>query len=513
MAFKTPEQRPQRGAGVRRTVIGVVLVLAAALATRLESILHPAERNWDEATFLVVADRMTHFELPYTTTFENKSPLSVVPQALSLAIGPANPTFLRVSLLLLVVATAWIVGVAALDNPRSWIAPFLGVLFVLLWAAGPEGLAWLTSINAVFFFACALLATMTLRRLAGHTGVCDLRRVALAGILIGLVPLVRSNWILAAGALVVLGLVNLRTLRERCALVGAAVVPVAIVTLAYAASGQVGALWRGAALLPLIVGGPGIEWTLPDGMASLFVVSAALLGLSAAVRLIRGVTSGLVVDACLLVAAFGLTIVSAVQKPDYAHHSTQLIPFVLFGLGRLLEVGLGNRVPNGFQQRAAHATAVIALTSLVLLALPREWGTSFVHYRLGAGSDFGSETARQEKVVDAVRRTARTGSVWAGDEHYVGYRLGKRPIVPIAAHPALLFNRGAQRAFYGSEFPSKTEAVKTALHERPTVVVRGPRLEGELDVAGRRYLADQLERHYTLRFGPDARGVEVWERK
>ena len=239
----------------------------------LPSILWPFTISWDENTFFLVAQRLLHGELPYTTTFENKSPLGLVFQSGAMAIVGPSPLGLRLISALLLGATAFLlVSAAPKERFRFLTAYLVGALFILLWVNLTNGLVWMSEINVVLIFALAwsLFVRQDFRRPFVLVGL---------GLVIGLLPLVRVNWAFVALILFVGVWLEHKSLRNFFLLLTGALVPLAGTLAAYALTGSLQRLWAGMVALPRGLG-DGEGWALPtlhDDQLPLFWLGTLML--------------------------------------------------------------------------------------------------------------------------------------------------------------------------------------------------------------------------------------------
>jgi len=225
---------------------GALLLLAlevSALLVWLPSILWPFTVSWDENTFFLVAQRLLHGELPYTTTFENKSPLGLIFQTGAMAIVGPSPSALRFVAALVVGLTAFLLAVSAPSLRNARAGYLVGVLFVLVWGTLTNGLVWMSEVNVVLLFAVAWYVTM-------HKWKASAARLVCGGLLIGLLPLFRVNWALVAIVLFISVLARERSKRAFALLVAGAITPTVITVTTYSASGNLPRLWAGMVELP-----------------------------------------------------------------------------------------------------------------------------------------------------------------------------------------------------------------------------------------------------------------------
>ncbi|NTW29364.1 MAG: hypothetical protein HGA39_08400 [Coriobacteriia bacterium] len=482
----------------KRSVALLLGTLAGSVLVRLPYIVWPATVDWDESTFYLIASRIVRGELPYTTTFENKSPLTMVLQATPMLFGITDPHLLRLcAALALGLALFMLVTSCLPDAPTIWQLS-LALAASVLYVAIPGGFGWMTELNIIFGFSVAWL--LASRHLDG-------RHVppVLFGVVIGLLPLIRTNWAVVALVMLIAVLVRVWKTGGAFRLIFGAATPTLVVVVLYAAAGQLPALIAGAVRLPAALATSSDPIGLPAYMGGLLAVAVILLAMSWLVRLRRRERGGAGRDLLLVALAAAVALGALFQSPDYAHQSLQMVPFVLLGAGRLTAALLDERTSRfkfGLQMTAVTLLVVCAVAIPTYVATWRSPSIS-------------AAAASEEVIVNAVGSIPGIGdkSVWAMDSHYLYYRLGKLPISPIAAHPCLLTSEPALAVYYG-EPVTAAESIRRMFALDPDVIVISrfrwwPGSSTEADEA-RNLLETHYQKDTSLGDGVD---VEIWIRQ
>lgn len=463
---------------------------------RLPSILWPFTINMDENTFLIVAQRTLHGELPYTTTFENKSPLAMGLESLALLLVGPNPHALRVIAALLVGVAAFAVVLVA-PGIRVPVSAYLhGLLFIVLWGTLADGLAWMTELNVVLVFAFALILVIRSRPNRWW-------QVMITGLVVGVLPLVRVNWAVVAACLAVGFAVRTRSWRVFTVFLLGAVLPTIVTVAAYALNGALDSLWAGAVTLPRMlsvydgIALPTLQAPeLPPYWLLMLVLSTTALVMAMQLDRARGRRTSSI-DWLILASAWALSLGAVIQPYDWPHQTLQFVPFLILAVGRLVAA-----VP---QHQAVTAVPLIA-ASLSLLYV---FATSTLPQY-----DWRRQAADEAAITDAVASIPgiEAKSVWTPSfQAYVHWRLDKPPLTPISTHPPLLWDPGAQTAWFGAPMTT-LEAMQKALALAPDVIVAEDGFTPPWgDADSDRYWVEALNRDY--RRVAEVGDRVIWERR
>lgn len=480
----------------QRSGLWLLLALeATAVAFWLPSILWPFTISWDENTFYLVAQRLLEGELPYTTTFENKSPLGLIFQSMAMAVVGPSMNGMRLVAALLIGLTAFLLVSAAPTRKRGVPAYFVGALFLLSWVNLVNGTVWMSEVNVVLVFA------VTWYFIVSHRGNGWIPLVT-TGVLIGTLPLMRVNWAFVSVTLLVgLWLWN-RSARSLVLLALSALIPSALTVAIYVLSGQLPRLWAGMIQLPSGLGETE-GWRFPSlqddqmplyWLALIMFVTALQLMALRVQRIRNGSFNAF--DVLLLAAAWALSLGAWIQPYDFPYQTLQFLPFVALAVGRQIMV---------FGKYASAALIPVSLACLSLTYL----------YVINVVNAFDwRNTSLQETNLVAYLETVpgiADKSIWVPDDNnFVYWRLGKQSIIPLASQPYLVWERGAQRADLGFEM-SESEATQYVFDQLPDLIVADSDYAGSF--SGSRAASEVWAANLSARYRPLASmdGRTIWE--
>ena len=499
--------------------LGVVAALAGvSLLLRFPFISFSAPVGWDENTFFLVASRGALGELPYTTTFDNKPPLAVFFQTIALAARVDSPWQLRVvAAMLLAIAAYFLTRVGFRRGPSWWQVP-AGAVFIALYSLLPEGFGWVTELNAIFLFAIAIYL---LWRLA----VGQATSVLALGLVVGLLPLTRTNWALVAISIVVAAYFYLRVSRQFAIFVVGVFAPVAITATLYLFAGEISRFWQGGVLLPLRYGVEATDasaFALPPYSLRLWLIGMALIAIAAALGWYLGQIEEVVFDGFVAVFATALLLTALVQSPDYGHHALQFVPIIAIGLTRVIGQALQMPWPLQISLVTTGAATLLAVFGLPLANYYQGWVSLKQAYTPSNFSNFAREITSDgstnlgevgisalASVDSLVGKDQR--SVWALDTHDIYWRLGKLPVSPLVTHPSSLVEPAFLRTYFGSEV-SPEQAVAKTFDLSPDLIVFES--ASYLTGAPKARFDELLNASYQKRFHLGAHpGVQVWVRR
>ena len=495
----------------------LVLVLAIVGSIRFGSIFNAATISWDENTFILVAQRLTLGELPYTTTFDNKPPLFVVLQALLLGSSSSLALF-RLSLVIVISITALAVRVALLRAgarpAASWIAVVAMALFS---ASAPAGGAWMSQHAANLWLAILLLIVMsekTTKRL--DVGI---------GLVVAVLVLTRTNYLIPAMFIVLLDLAFRSELhcsgRVGRQAAGFAV-PVLLTVAVYWITDSIPSLISGVIDIVVRSGGQG------DPRSALAIPDRWLLA---------AVAMGLLLHACGYLADHGDRTLLPVRRRFRALniaalmgtalsiqlHSAVLTHYLLILVVPLAASAglavdgvargfLGSRSDRRTYSRKRAFTISAGLAASLTLLVPAGFSTD----RLRPADP--SQSAFESELVNELRQLNedKAGTVWALNDHFVYWRLEILPPDPLVTHPSNLMKPEywmyAPRA-NSSRPQSGTEAINRILQRNPTYIVSSRELSEwylrGLDDDERHSFVSALERDYEIVWAAEGRDTVI----
>lgn len=387
--------------------------------------------DWDENTFLVIAQDVLRGHLPYVFTFDNKPPgmalvlaavLALFGQSVAVVRGFADGCVLVLALMVFGIGRRYV------DDLMAWaIAAALVATLCLIFAlyASAELLAAVPLTGALW----VLLARGD--RPGASWSV---------GLLISLATLVRTNLglvAIAVGLLYVTAVfVPARIRLPRRGLAGyviAGLVPPLALVAVYAVNGQLRPLWLGLVAVPLSYAAdyPGLlkdlDWlqfnmfALGAVWASLYMVLwiVATIGLLL-MLLFRPVQDGRARDAVIVLAMFVAAFVSTLSGGTFqSHYLIQFLP--LDGAAIALFTGL-RRLPG--QIAVGFFSLLIVAAALVKIA-PDSWTA------LTTPTPMPAEDAARAIAAD----WTPGDRVWAIEHHLVLFYLDTPPVSPVVTHP------------------------------------------------------------------------------
>ena len=490
-------QRTFISGGTRRLLLLFISMEVAAIILWLPSILWPFTFTWDENTFYLVAARLLQGELPYTTTFENKSPLTLIPQALAMFVVGESSSALRTIAALLVGLSAFVASVIAPGPRRLLPAALTGFLMLLLWVTRTNGLVWMSEVNIVLVFLFALLLVL-------YVDPDRWWKLCLVGFFIGSIPLVRINWSFVALILFIFFVLKAKSWSATLLTGVASLLPLFLVILAYGFDGSLERLWSGAVGLPKSLG-DGEGWRLPtlvdDQLPHYWLVLFAVINvlMITAIRLQRLQNeSPAPLDWIVISVAWALTLGAWIQPYDFPYQTLQIVPLVALAVGRLFAAAP--------ELRSATAIPVGAACLGLVFVLQTQVYTQF---------DWRNNAERERAVTAAVSELPGISdmTLWAPDDsNFLYWRLGKLPIFPLASMPYLVWDPGGQMAFRG-EVLSEGDASQYVFDLEPDVIVARSDYIGSYNGTdeAQRVWRRNLEQMYLLI--TETHGHTVWMRK
>lgn len=474
-------------------------MLTVSLIVRGILIIFPAVVDWDESTFFLVASRLAQGELPYTSTLENKPPLAVFLQAIFMRLGIDNPQALRFVSTVIVAICAYVVAQISSTLLHPLLRFITGIVFIAMYSLIPGGMGWMTELNVLFVF---LVSLQMILKFKDHSSLY----LFVLGNLIGSIPWIRTNW---APITVFLTLWMLRLLWHSKSkipfLIGIAAPSVSVFVIYFIAD-NLEQLYKGAFLVPkAFISGARGNLGVTKEMFIPFLIIIILLSVSFYRHSKSREPQEKAFDLILLSLSSLIFSASMFQYPDYSHHALQIVPFVCLSFSRILlsfrENLDGLRSPiKGF---ILAATAVAIFTPFFVQPI---W--SLEQDRLHLIKD---KWQQQESVIKHLREISEIEDqvIWAIDEHYVYFRLDKKPFVPEVAHPSMISNENVLRTITG--LPTTTRGyLKLILRDKPDIIIKRVSDSWYFNRGARQLIEEFTYRFYTAEI---INGVYVWRLK
>lgn len=488
----------------RRERVGVGMSLVVAAATlRLDSFIWPSTIGWDENTFLTVARRALEGELPYTTTFDNKGPISVLVNAAALGMSFDSLVGFRFALVVLIGLSGYAVFVTVrMIGGRNGDAGLAAIVFVVLSSSIPTAGLWHTAHTGN---ALIVLVFFVLARFGPS-------RPATLGVLLAALVLTRANYGFTVVATWVACLaIAPQVLRNRFALrsVLGGTAFLFVVAAVYATQGALNQLFAGLVTVNLEQG-HGVSGLSNIGREATFLVAvqlfAAFLAFVGNYRSRNRSRMRITQMSIVITAASSATALSvSLSEVVYGHHALLLVAFPALQIGVLM----ATEAPQGAGQKPplSRADLLRPVTFAAAIALLLNSISSDV-FSIDR-DDFQAESDVVAAVEEA--RAQSHGGLWALTDHYVYWRLRELPIHALVTHPSSISKPGFLAAVPLPDGPASdaTEAVLAILELKPGVVItRADMRHGYLDVSASVALEEALRRNYCSTSGVGR--VMIW---
>lgn len=441
-----------------KNVIFLVITICASIALRLTWIINPSIMGGDESTYLVVASRLLHGELPYTSTFDNKPPLAEIPQALAILTLGNSLTSVRLGCAIFLGVAAYFLSTAAFSNRNTWLRLPIALAIISLYTLTDQGPAWQAELNSILFFSLALW--LFVKKCPPY----------LVGLVAGIIPLTRTNWLLVTMAFaLVLAIWPRPSSWVRVAKISAGVLtPITAIAVVYWISGHIDRLFIGAFLLPMMRQ-ESAPLALPHSWLKYSLLSLILITASLIINLRARRIEKIPLDILVISSILGLTAIAAYQSPDFDHHSLQIVVFLPIAAGMLANTILTLRSnPNPGKWKRLVTSALVA--SLILFS---GYFTMQLTNNEIEQWDVWAATAQISEVrVNTLRAIPgiESASLWVVGGPDLLYRLDKAPIHPLATEACLQANPAIRSVYYGAD-PGDVASFRDFLERKPDVVV------------------------------------------
>jgi 4-amino-4-deoxy-L-arabinose transferase-like glycosyltransferase len=428
--------QPRASAKLTLTTPAALTVLALATVLLRIGSWGIEQLDWDEWSFILMGADVAHGHLPFVHQFDLKPPLVFFLFGATIALFGKSLLAIRLLGAVCVFATASFTYLTTRRLTAPWPALAGALLFCAL-ADAPFGLPTSSELPAIAFLSAAMWR-LTAARLRE-------RDAAIAGVLVALAVLTRTNLALVALALGALLLVAGLLPRTRTARWGwlafavAGVVPPMLLAAAYAATGELATLKLAMIDVPLAYSGQlgAIQVAREHGTQLYYTAAAApLLYGPAALLTLAGIALALIDlrrrgsdrehtwTLMVAIAIAGAVVASLlIGGAAYPHYWLQLLPFA--GLFSAIAVG---------RMRASLGTLGLGLT-----ALPLAIGvaTSLSQARASFASPHPSEEA-----ATWIRQVGGAQpQVWALHKHLTLWYLDAPQLSRAGVHPDNLARR------------------------------------------------------------------------
>ena len=414
----------------------LLLFLLLVLATQIGSLRHEVI-DWDEGTFLLMAQDLLRGHLPYTKIYDMKPPGLFMLLALPLGIFGETLAVARLFGDFFILLTAAATFLAARRCSGSNLASGLATLTMISAMALPFGLYTSSEILAIAPLAWAMLLLLTRRRALWASFA--------VGALLCAATLIRTNLavvVIPVGILCLAGAFNPRLGFHRLFVAGyvaGGLAPLLALIIAYWAYGTLDLLVLGAVTVPRRYSDEmgiarAVRQTLTNGsdtaraypMTFGILAALALLGSLSAVARVVGVLRRPLddgdVDALVFwtfASAVGASIL--ISGGGYPHYLLQLYPFA--AVSASWAIGYRPLRP---------VMSCVALLSPLAAMIATVPDTAAVLWR----GDQMQASGKIRRAAEAIRADmARDDRVWTMHEHLVLFYLDMPPVTAAATHP------------------------------------------------------------------------------
>jgi hypothetical protein len=434
--------------------------LLASVLLRITWIANPYTFGGDESTYLVVAGRLLHGEVPYTTTFDNKPPLAELPQAISILVFGNSMVGVRIGAAIVLGIAAFLLSSAAFSTRFTWLRLPTAITIICTYTLIDQGAAWQAELNAILFFSLA--AWSFTKRHSPY----------LIALFAGVIPLCRTNWILVTAVIVVFAILMPRPRPSRgiwLALLGL-ITPAASVVFVYLVLGKFDRLLQGAVILPMMrqeAGTFGLPFKWDKYLAASLLVLVFAIVLSSVLQQKKERFT----DLYFLATMLALTVMALIQSPDFDHHSLQIVAFLPVALARLsLAASSTTRIRSNSRAKWLRFVAFIA--GLTIWITPAYFSYQLVQKQILDTDSAASTVATSEDRVQYLLGlpNIKALSLWQIGGPDLLFRLDKAPISPLASEACLQSNPSIRALFYGAD-PGDISSFRDLLNMNPDIVV------------------------------------------
>ena len=483
-------------------VIGLaLLVFVARFSSRQYEII-----DWDEDTFMLMAQEVQRGVLPYIRLFDNKPPGMFFVLAGVLAAFGQSVSVVRWFGDACVLATALLV----FGTARRYVSDTLGALLAGVWVAttvGGLGLHTSTELLADI----PLVAALWLILAQGEKGWSPW----IVGLLLSLATLTRTNLVyvcIGIGILYALAAFGLKGLRlYRAGLMGYLVgglLPVGILVAAYAAEGALSSLYLATVIVPASYayaqgGVASVLAQFANGLAGIFadhlvwtalflVLLALALGVILFALARRWTTLPARRDLVVIVVMAATVLLSiAGSGTFFSHYLLQLFPLAAV----LIAYAEGTGWPP--MKYATGVLSAVSLGTLLLWAVP-----ATLPVALGGPTIEANYPVRKAAAAIAADRQP-SDRTWALANHLVLFYLDEAPISPIFTQPSNIAVPSIANPLLAAGYIAPDEIGRIMALMPRYIVTEGPDVPGYLLPADRKRISAMLAASYSLWYKGD----------
>lgn len=412
-----------------KELLVLLILVGISILIRWSTILFPASQSWDEDTFLLVGSRTATGELPFTTTIENKPPLATLLHAVPFFVHISHPTIIKLFCSFLIGASAFFLTKFASNQLTSFHRIVLGSMYLVLYTFFPGGESWLIEVNVIFIFSVSFYLLDRVKRNGG------LEQCLLLGFFTGSVPWTRTNWLLVSIVITVVAFVYSKSRQRQLFFLLGLLSPTVSIVLLYFLSGELGSLWKGTISLPLDLSSyRNSFFEVSRYMLIFFFLSFLLLVVSAIQKKYLKDKSDTGIEKSLFLMMIALVLMQAFQYPDFLHHTLQILPFFLVSVTLVWLNTILLLQERAIAQKLFNRMIRVSFVLAIGLAVSANF-ISVEHSKM-----LWHEQDRLTAKLKAYS-SLEDNAILAFSDHYVYWRLGVRPFVPLVTHPSSLVKK------------------------------------------------------------------------
>jgi 4-amino-4-deoxy-L-arabinose transferase-like glycosyltransferase len=467
----------------KRAVLMFTLFLVLALLTRFPFFFHDVI-NWDESTFILVGQSIVDGHLPYVTLYDLKPPILFAFFAAIIWVGGKSILAVRLAGMLCV----WLVACFTYSiGRRIWsasVGTLGGILYVIASAviAGGRGQATMSETVALVPLVASLVLLL---RTPGSAS-----SLFVAGILIAIAALVRSNLVFVAFAV---GIWVLITHRQRPPLeiarnvlaycVGGGLV-LLLALLPYVLANEAKVFWDAVFVAPIIYSSsqlgplstittqvtnalgifPGHWFPNTENLLGLGIWATGIVGLLIAFKGWRR-DINMVRHRQWLVMTYALAVGFSIVfgGAAYSHYLIQLLPFFCVYAALVY-----SRVAD-YPTRKRFSLPLAAIVSvLALLPVARQYSIIVYRIRSGVALAYGPSY----DIAKILRPACLNGcSLYLLTDQLAYWFLNATPPTKVAVHPAMIVMESTIRAADGPTATPESE-MRKILQTMPDYIVK-----------------------------------------
>jgi hypothetical protein len=460
--------------------------LISSIILRLHSIYHAVENNWDESTFITVAQRLfNHAELPYSTTFEVKPPLAYLLFSPLSILHIHNLWGYRLFATILLGMCGYFLSIPLAKIATIGQRALWGFAFVTLYSLLPDGLSWMTELNAVFFTVLLFIVGGAEERKWKYVWM---------GILVGAMTFTRSNMIFALiGVFLYISCIPgkvmfwRRSLEVSCGFTAVG----AIMTLPYIISGNTKSLLMGIYELPRgIFSGENI-FGMQIGKSLILLLGFSFLPLLVSLKYFCGTDESLIfrrLGISILILEFFIALGILFTRPMFGHHLLQLTPMPFISISYAMSSFYRKTERTAPNKGGNFEKVLIVLTILIA-------GSFSVSILKTQDREFG-ETKSANRVIEKLKNTNKIETLWAPFSTFMYYQSDLKPSSAISVHPVDLVSPNILKVYF-NKVTSFSDALLKVMDSKPDLVVL-KKERGYFSADQYREIMEQVELRYIL---------------